>query len=118
MKATDIITRCDNLKPNVQSYAQKRKWLNKIESDIRKQAARYSSHSADTSFEHCEDPELFLDSNHSDIYVYYLISMIDLANQEYALYNNSSSFFNAALTEWQKEYRRTHCPECSVSVKI
>ncbi len=118
MKATDIITECDNIKPNVQSYAQKRKWLGKIESDIRKYAARYSSQSVDDAFEKHENPELFLDSNHSDIYVYYLVSMIDLSNQEYALYNNSSSFFNAALTEWQKEYRRTHCPECSVSIKI
>ena len=111
MKATDIITRCDNLKPNVQSYAQKRKWLDKIESDIRKYAARYSSHSGDTSFAHCEDPELFLDSNYSDIYVYYLISMIDLANQDVAMYNNSCAFFNDLFSDWQKKWRREHLPQ-------
>lgn len=118
MKATDLITQCDLLKPNVYSYAQKRKWLDKIESDIRCYAARYSADDADLSFAEQENPELLLEDRHSDIYVYYLISMIDLSNQEYALYNNSSSFFNSCLVQWQKEYRRTHCPQCSTCVTV
>lgn len=118
MKISDVISQCDRLKPNVYSYAQKRKWLNKVESDIREYASRYSACLPDKSFMDEENPEMYLDENFSDIYVYYLISMIDLSNQEYALYNNSSTFFNSAMNSWQKKYRREHCPRCSVSVTV
>ncbi len=118
MKSTDIITQCDRIKPNVYSFAQKRKWLNKIETDIRQFASRYTEADADLGFLQEENPTLFLDDANSDIYLYYLISMIDLSNQEYALYNNSSSFYNASLLKWQKNYRRTHLPVCSTSIKV
>ena len=117
MKATDIITQCDKIKPNVYSFSQKRKWLNEIETDIRLFASRHMG-DADLGFSNEENPTLFLDESEMNIYLYYLISMIDLSNQEFALYNNSSAFYNASLLKWQKEYRSTHRPECDISIKI
>lgn len=118
MKATEIITKCDKIKPNVYSFSQKRDWLNKIETDIRLFVSRFSGTQADLSFAEQENPDLFLDDANDNVYIYYLISMIDLSNQEYALYNNSSSFFNASLLKWQKHHRRTHTPNCDISIKI
>jgi len=118
MKATDIITECDKIKPNVYSFSQKKKWLDKIETDIRLFASRHMSENADLGFQSEENPHLFLDEANSDIYLYYLISMIDLSNQEFSLYNNSSSFYNARLLKWQKEYRRNHTPRCDISIKV
>ena len=72
MKATDIITKCDKIKPNVYSFSQKRSWLDKIETDIRLFAARFSGVEADLSFRDEENPKLFLDDANDNIYIYYL----------------------------------------------
>ena len=118
MTATDIITKCDTIKPNEYSYFQKRKWLNTIESEIRQYVSLYSEETADLSFVSEENPVLFLGEEFCDIYLYYIISMIDISNQEYALYNNSSTFYNDKLRTWQKKYRRDNVPKCKTSIKI
>ena len=118
MRITDVITQCDRVKPNEYSYAQKRDWTIKAESEIRRYASQYSSYPISNSFSEEENPVLFLDDNNSDIYLFYLISMIDLFNQEYELYNNSSSFYNDRLRKWQKKFRRKNMPECNISIKV
>lgn len=118
MKLIDVITMCDKLKPNEYSQQQKRKWAEKIESDIRRYAAMHSGKDADISFKDESNPTLFLGEDFSDIYVYYLISMIDLSNQEYQLYNNSASYFNSVFTGWKKQHRRENLPQCDVSLNF
>ena len=118
MKLTDIITHCDKIKPNVYTYADKRKWLEKIETDIRRFADRFSNRETSLGFLDEENPELFLGQEERDLYVYYLISMIDISNQEYALYNNSSSFFNSLFSKWQKAYRRENLPLTQSQIKV
>ena len=117
MRVLDVISACDNLKPNEYSQNKKREWVNKIESDIRRYATMYSGKKADMGFKNEINPELYLGDEFSDVYVYYLISMIDLSNQEYMLYNNSAQFFNSALSNWKKHHRRENIPVCSVSLK-
>ena len=116
MTATDVITHCDKIKPNVYEYKQKRQWLNNIESEIRRYAAMYSQNLPDLTFWEDENPDLFLGDDYMDLYAYYLISMIDLSNQEYALYNNSCAFHNDRLRLWQKKYRRENAPKCNISI--
>ncbi len=117
MRFLDVLSACDSLKPNEYSHAQKRRWINKIESDIREYAALYSNQKADMSFKYEDNPVLYLNDNFSDVYVYYLISMIDLNNQEYQLYNNSALYFNSAFNNWKKHHRRKNTPVCNVSLK-
>ena len=117
MRILDVITACDKLKPNEYSQSQKRIWANKIESDIRKYASLHSHRKPDMSFSDEENPVLFLDDTMADIYIYYLISMIDLSNQEYNLYNISAAYFNSIYYEWKKSYRRENMPACSTGLK-
>ncbi len=118
MRITDVITQCDRIKPNEYTYDDKRRWVEKAETDIRRFANRFSLEKADMSFKTEEDPQLFLGTEYMDIYLYYLISMIDLSNQEYALYNNSSAFFNSLFLKWQKNHRRENIPEKSAQIKV
>ena len=118
MKALDVICECDKIKPNEYAYQQKRKWVDKIEHEIREYASMYSGEKADMTFKDTENPVLYLGREHMDIYLYYVISMIDLSNQEYALYNNSSSYFNSVFSDWKKFYRRKNKPACNISIKL
>ena len=117
MTALDIITKCDRLKPNVYSQSQKRDWLNNIEAEIMEYMCMYTNQSADMSFENTENPVLSLSDTDANIYIYYIISMIDLANLEYDLYNNSSSFFNSLFNEWKKKHRRQNQPQTNISIR-
>lgn len=118
MTASDIITKCDNIKPNVYSYKQKLGWLKKIESDITEYVNNYREDKIHPKFHLSDNPTLYLDDCEENIYLYYLISMIDLSNQEYDLYNNSGLFFNHELNSWKKKYRRENKPKCDISIKI
>lgn len=116
MTAIDVITQCDMINPNSYTQDAKRKWLDNIESEVREYAARYSSKKADLSFTDDENPELFLNEQNADIYIYYIISMIDLSNKESEMYNNSSTYFNSIYSEWQKKYRRNNMPKCTTAI--
>ena len=58
------------------------------------------------------DTELIVPAPYDNIYVLWLQSQIDYANEESAKFNNSSSAYNHAYSEFQKYYNRTHIP-CS-----
>ena len=118
VKVSEIISRCDTIKPNEYPQRQKKEWVMKIESDIRKYAVMYGEAKTGPADTNEENPELFLPDEFSEIYLYYLISMIDLANQEYQLYNNSAAFFNSAYLEWKKKHRRENIPDCKISVRV
>ena len=118
MTANDIITKCDRIKPNGYSYLQKRSWLKKAESDIIEYVNMYSGTKTPCMFDSSDNPDLYLDDTHENIYLYYLISMIDLSNQEYDLYNNSSAFFNHEFLLWKRKFRQSTLPECKISVKV
>ncbi|MBQ4526967.1 MAG: hypothetical protein II998_02735 [Clostridia bacterium] len=118
MNANNIITKCDRLKPNNYPYSQKMEWLSEIESDIISYINMYSKNTVASDFDNSQNPVLVLPKADSNIYLFYLISMIDLANQEYDLYNNSTTFFNYELNSWKRKIRRKKTPECNISIKV
>lgn len=118
MNVSEIITKCDRIKPNSYSYSQKKDWLGKIESDIIEYANMYSKKKITSEFENSDNPLLYLCKDYENIYLYYLISMIDLSNQEYDLYNNSSLFFNHEFGSWKRKQRQNKLPECNISVRV
>ena len=67
-----------------------------------------------TSFSECDvnvsHDSLLLGEEYLDMYVYYAVSMIDLENQDIAMYNNSCAFFNEMFESWQKKWRRENLP--------
>ena len=70
------------------------------------------------SFAEDDNPELMLDKNYTDLYVYYLVSMADMANAEYRLYTISSTYFNGLFERWKKMYRTSNKPQTNICIKI
>ena len=118
MKMLDVIEIFDKIRPNSFDFASKRAWVNSIETDIRRFAALHKEVKDDMGFLKEENPTLFLEKNYADIYVYYLVSMGDMANGEFRLYNISSSYFNSILDKWKKEYRSLNTPSKNTAIKI
>lgn len=118
MTLVDVISSFDKIRPNSFDFETKRKWLLTIESEIRQFACLHSGSKDDMGFLTEENPELFLDDTNTDIYVFYLVSMGDLANAEYRLYNISSTYFNSCFLEWKRKYRSHNFPIGNVSIKV
>lgn len=106
----DVITKADSIKPNVFSQSQKRDWIYSLEVQIREFKNLYTDEETDMLFLNDENATLCLDIQWSDIYVYYLMSMIDMANCDVVMYNNNTALFNEMLKSWQKKFRRENLP--------
>ncbi len=113
----DAVTAADVLSPNNFLQLQKRNWIFTLEGKIRYFMSMYGETDYDDSFESEDNPELILGADGSDIYVYYLLSMMDMANSDIAMYNNHSAMFNSLMTEWQKQYRRENIPPKNTVIK-
>lgn len=58
-----------------------------------------------------EDAELLLPAPHDDVYVFYLMAMIDNLNEDAALYQNDMEIFNSKMAETRAWWRRHNKPE-------
>ena len=117
MNLIDVISLFDKSRPNSVDFQTKKTWVLNIESEIRRFSCLHTGRCADMDFYNKENPELFLDDTKSDIYVFYMMSMADLTNGEYRLYNVSSTYFNGIFDLWKKEYRSKNCPETNINIK-
>lgn len=118
MKALDVIEVFDKIRPNSFEHKTKLGWVISVETDIRRFASLHGETVCDMSFVGEENPGLFLDAPSIDIYVYYLVSMADMANAEYRLYTISSTYFNGLFDRWKRIYRTTHKPQTNICIKI
>ncbi len=106
----DVISKVDSIKPNIFSQSQKRDWVYSLEMQIREFKNLYTDEETDMLFLNDENATLTLDIQWTDIYVYYLMSMIDMANCDVVMYNNNTALFNEMLKSWQKKFRRENMP--------
>lgn len=116
MTINGLITEVDDLKPNAYEDAQKIRWLNKVEGRIYHEIIK--NRTTDERLEEYEyrefeenvsmDTELLAQEPYSDLYIYYLMSMIDMHNEEYERYQNASQMFNEAYQSFANYWYRTH----------
>lgn len=116
MTAKEILTEADITRPNLVQLNRKLDWLYSIEKQIADHMSRYGESDA-AADEMTEQTELLLPREHKDIYIYYIVCMTDLANQDIAMYNNSCAYFNELFDSWQKKWRREHLPSPQKEVK-
>lgn len=118
MKLSDVLAKVDLIKPNSYSQSQKKMWAKKIEADIIDYINIHEGEKVKNEFSLSDNPTLTLDEKYTDVYVYYLVSMIDLANMEYVLYNNSALFFNDSFIKWKNDFKRTHKTKQKTDISV
>ena len=110
MKARDVITAIDQLKPNDFTRSEKLGWLGRLEQMIRQEIIIPHGGAADDGADFNEDTELLAQTPYDDIYELWLEAQIDRQYSEIAKYNNSITAFNAAYQTFANWYNRTHMP--------
>lgn len=110
MTAESILALIDAIRPNIIEEETKLDWIYTLEKKIHEHMTRYGETDiAPPTL--TKNSELLLDKEYAYMYAYYGVSMIDLGNQDIAMYNNSSTFFNDIFENWQKRWRREHIPQ-------
>lgn len=104
-----IIAKVDQLKPSTYSDEQKAAWLIELDGKIYLETMKGVS-TTEPPKEYPKDGAvpLLVGWPFDNIYVLYLIAMIDYSNQEIANYNVSAAMFDAAFSEFKKYWMRTH----------
>lgn len=96
-----VIEEVNRRKTNPFTEEQLTEWINKLESTIQidllktplEELIRYT-------YETDQLAELIVPEPFTDVYVYYLFAMIDMANNEIASYNNSMAMFENAYSQY------------------
>ena len=105
MTKDSIIECADRLRPNIVKAEDKNHWVDVVENLILCHMTQHGEFVPEIS-----EAELLLGDEYRDMYAYYVVAMIDLANGDIAMYNNSCSFFNDMFMDWKKKWRRENVP--------
>ncbi len=128
MKISEVIVQADKLRDNTMAEAQKVAFLRQLDGEIAEvmdmEETPDDAEAAETLLVWpfaCtwpeEDAELLMPFPHDDVYVLYLVAMIDYYNQESALYANDMQVFNTAMNDARSWWRRHHRPPGDEYVK-
>lgn len=108
----EVIGRIDDSKPNAFENEDKVRWLSLLDGKIAADVMMMSiteiqqfNYSADDM-----DRELLVSFPHDDIYDYWLMAQIDLANGETDKYQNSAEVYNAAYSNFVRWFANTYAP--------
>ncbi|MBQ4561434.1 MAG: hypothetical protein IJA55_03765 [Clostridia bacterium] len=112
MTISDVIKRVEKLRPGYSvssdEYIHR---LDILEQDIYNNII--SSHCDGGEFIHrtTEEDLLFVPDMYSDLYSFYLLAQIDLANAEISGYTNNMILYNNLMSEFSRYYTRSHMPK-------
>ena len=116
MTIQDAISTADEMKPNMMSTRLKYKYLTEIEQLIHGEIVLKHEHTeaqqAKPVYTEESDPttELLVPDPYSIVYIYWLMSKIDIQNQEDGRYNIDRAHFENEYRTMADWWTRTHLP--------
>ena len=113
MTVKETIKKADALRPNAIEEQEKAEWIIRFDGEI---AEMMQVPVPDIKWP--EDQELLMPYPKDDLYVKYLMAMIDLANEESALYANDMIVANQAIAESKAWWYRNFGHRDSKYVKV
>ena len=113
MTVTQAIAAADELRLNTVSDEQKTRWVYQLECRIAEMMGEESP-----KYEFPTDRELAMPEEHEDIYVRYLVAMIDHFNGEDELYANDITVFEEAYADACGWWIRHHRPSSSGNWRV
>lgn len=116
MTLQEVLDLTDQLKPNMMPRSVKIRYISELEGKIHEEIMMKHVHSAEDEelpvYDDNTDAstELLANAPYDMVYVYYLMTKIDMMNQEEDKENNDRIRFEAAWGDFDDYYTRTHMP--------
>ena len=122
MTIREAISRANPLKPNGYEDPIKVQWLDaldrKIYNDIISAHEGYPDVFEGYSEKTNQDTVLLAPDDYAELYVYYIVSMIDYYNGETTRYVNDTRMYNSAYDSFVSYYNRTYTPVYKGNFKV
>lgn len=115
MTIRQAIDRLDALMFNTFSRADKVMWLSRLDTEVKKtiidthagaEMVSFSGYTDKTP----EDTELLIPEPYDDVYLKYMEAQIHYYNGENGKFNTAMLMYNAAFSDFESYYNRTHMP--------
>lgn len=116
MTIQEALDQVDELKPNMMSRRLKIKYLSEIEQLIHGEIVMKHEHTEEQEIKpvYTEDSdagtELIIPDPYSMLYVYWLMTKVDIQNQEDMRYNIDRAYFENSYETMSDWYTREHLP--------
>lgn len=118
MTIIEAINTIDALYPNTYSQEQKIAQLSKLDGVIKRDIIDKHEGSDEVTFNGYDentpqDTVLLVPAPYDELYVFWLQTWIDYWNGELARYNNSTSMYKSAYSDFERAYNREHMPKAT-----
>ena len=116
MTLQEVLDMIDQLKPSMMQRSTKIRYISELEGKIHQEILMKHVHSAEDEIvpvyndDTDGSTELLVPAPYDWVYVYYVLSQIDMFNQEEDKANNDRARFENAWGEFDDYYTRTHMP--------
>lgn len=115
MTIDELITYCDETRPNQYTNEHKIRWINEVEYKvvnevINKIAGPEYLIFEPYSYDKDKDTELLVPDQFDDVYITYIYSKVDFTNAEMERYTADAAMFSAAWSEFAAWARREYKP--------
>ena len=105
MTIEQVIKSAKGIKPNSFSNETITMWINEVEGMVQTDVMLLSLADVITyNYDEHKNTELLVKTPHDKIYVYFVVAMIDFANNEYNLYTNTLQLFNKYFADYTRWY--------------
>lgn len=136
MTIDEAVERCDRMKPNTYSRADKIRWLSELDGRVLRDIIQAHEPPLKKEIENTDNlseprtwfigydentpggTALLAPSPYEDIYVKYLFMQIDFNNAEFTRYNNSAAMFQAVYSDFADAWNRAYTPLQKHSIRI
>lgn len=118
MTIIEAINTIDALYPNTYPKEMKIAQLSKLDAVIKRDIIDKHEGSEDVTFNGYDentplDTVLLVPAPYDDVYVFWLQTWIDYWNGEIGRYNNSTSMYKSAYSNFERAYNREHMPKAT-----
>ena len=116
MTLQQALDRIDQGKPNSVERDTKIEWLSEIEGLVHQEILMRHWHTPEEAviphYDADTDPgtKMLVPDIYASLYIYWVMSKIDLENMENDKYNNDRTLFNSAYDTFSDYWTRTHMP--------
>jgi hypothetical protein len=119
MKVGELLAQVNKIKPNAFDDNTLLTWLNRIEAMIQTEIMKIESEKVKQyTLPESIEKELILTPPHDQCYELYISAQIDIAQQEYASYQNTMVLFNNAFNEMKKYYIQKKKKNLKINAKL
>lgn len=110
MTIEKVLERVDRQKPNAIEDQMKEDWVLELERRNWEEMLRKDEEAQNWTAPDQKE-ELRIQAPFDQVYVLYVIAMIEFVTQEYASYENTMALFNSQMSDYKAWYRRNHRPK-------